>query len=159
MNFTRREMLSMMTAAGAESPDTVRGHGHHPAADAEAPAAVSSAAGPFPVGVEFRAGLDRVVASYLGLQTALAADDPVGASDAAGALAAALAAVDAAGLAASAAAAWSDDRGQGRDSVMLAPTRDLVAQLNHHARLLRHHRSKCLKFQLYNKFLQFLRKN
>ena len=105
-----RARPSMMTAAGAESPDTVRGHGHHPAADAEAPAAVSSAAGPFPVGVEFRAGLDRVVASYLGLQTALAADDPVGASDAAGALAAALAAVDAAGLAASAAAAWSDDR-------------------------------------------------
>ena len=30
--------------------------------------------------------------------------------------------------------AWADDRQQGRDSVMLAPTRDLVAQLNQRAR-------------------------
>ncbi len=30
--------------------------------------------------------------------------------------------------------AWADDRHHGRDSVMLAPTRDLVAQLNQRAR-------------------------
>ncbi len=33
--------------------------------------------------------------------------------------------------------AWADDRQHGRDSVMLAPTRDLVAQLNQRARLHR----------------------
>ncbi len=34
-------------------------------------------------------------------------------------------------------AAWAADRRAGLDAIMLAPTRDLVAQLNHHARELR----------------------
>mgnify|MGYP000891927309 CR=1 FL=1 len=33
--------------------------------------------------------------------------------------------------------AWTSDRRAGLDAIMLAPTRDLVAQLNHHARTLR----------------------
>ena len=44
---------------------------------------------------------------------------------------------DAATIAGQVLAAWAADKKAGLDAIMLAPTRDLVAQLNHHARELR----------------------
>jgi conjugative relaxase-like TrwC/TraI family protein len=44
---------------------------------------------------------------------------------------------DAASITAQVLTGWATDRRQGRDAIMLAPTRDLVAQLNHQARALR----------------------